>query len=345
MLNQPNELQQASTEFLQCAILAEQYRYASRLIQDTWPRPSESSSVKQVLRYYYLRGMVHLGCNDFTMAHRCFWTCLSIPAENVSKIMLEAWKKLLLVQCLLYHPKTDSVRAAFQSPKSMPTCMTRLLSSYKETSKLQSPTPQQQQQQQPEQTQQQELEAEELLQQTNPERFMQRRQQKLATETVVRYMEFAESFYKSEKETFQNLMESHQAAILEDGNLGLLQQCLSQLVRNQVIQLSRMYSVVPISKVASLLKITDESLVPTVLLESKVPCQIQGDGMVVFQDDDSTDSSQALVDMAEWMHIIEKVQKLDVAVMTSPRYHALVQKEVSGKKEGISGGPRGVEDI
>ena len=257
--------------------------------------------------------------------------------------MLEAWKKLLLVQCLLHHPKTDSVRAAFQSPKSMPSCMTRLLSSYKETSKLQSPTPQQQQQ--PEQTQQQELEAEELLQQTNPERFMQRRQQKLAMETVVRYMELAEAFYKSEKETFQNLMETHKAAILEDGNLGLLQQCLTQLVQNQVMQLSRMYSVVPISKVASLLKITDESLVPTVLLESKVPCQIQGDGMVVFQGDDSTDSSDGLVDMAEWMHIIEKVQKLDVAVMTSPRYHALVQKEVSGKKEGVSGGPRGVEDI
>lgn len=348
MLNQPNELQQASVEFLQCAILAEQYRYASRLVQDTWPRPTESSSVKQVLRYYYLRGMVHLGCNDFTMAHRCFWTCLSIPAENVSKIMLEAWKKMLLVQCLAYNPNDGSVQPAYQSPKSMPNCMARLLSSYKEASKLQSPSSTQQQQQ-TEETKQQELEAEELLLQTNPERFMQRRQQKIAMQTIVGYMDLTEAFYKREKEAFQNLVERHQAVLAEDGNLGLLQQCLQQLVRNQVLHLSKMYSVAPLSKVAAILKLNEESMVPAVLLESKVPCQIQDDGMVVFQDEESaTNTVESVVDMTEWMQLIDKVQRVDVRILTSPRYYALVQKEKSAagkKKDEFSRGPRGVDDI
>jgi len=82
------------------ALLAEQYRFAARVLQDTWPRPTSTVSVRHVLRYYLLRGMIHVGCNDWTMAIRCFWTCLSIPSEIVSALAVTAWKKLVLVQCL-----------------------------------------------------------------------------------------------------------------------------------------------------------------------------------------------------------------------------------------------------
>ena len=256
---------------------------------------------------------------------------------------------MLLVQCLAYNPNDDSVQPTYQSPKSMPSCMTRLLSSYKEASKLQSPSSSTKQQQHSEEAKQQELEAEELLQQTNPERFMQRRQQKIAMQTVVGYMDLTEAFYKREKETFQNLVERHKAVLAEDGNLGLLQQCLQQLVRNQVLHLSKMYSVVPASKIATLLKLNEESMVPAVLLESKVPCQIQDDGMVVFQDEDAaTDPVEPVVDMSEWMQLIEKVQRVDVKILTSPRYYSLVQKEQSSagkKKDELSVGPRGVDDF
>ena len=130
MLNEPDRLQQAAVEFLQCALLAEQYRYAERLIRGTWPLPNSTVSVKQVLRYYYLRGMIHLGCDDPVLAHRSFWTCLTVPAEANSKIMIEAWKKVVFVQCLL------EGSTATRLPKAMPQVLSRFLTSREEIRKM-----------------------------------------------------------------------------------------------------------------------------------------------------------------------------------------------------------------
>lgn len=68
------------------------------------------TTVETVLRYYYLRGVVHLNCGPKTSFHRairCFNTCLTVPtysndANVVSAIAVQAWKKLILVQCLQY---------------------------------------------------------------------------------------------------------------------------------------------------------------------------------------------------------------------------------------------------
>jgi hypothetical protein len=281
--------------------------------------------------------MIHLGCNDYVMAHRCFWTCLSIPSDSVSKITLEAWKKTALVQCLMGKlPQSKTI----QTPKAMPNCMVRLLSTYKEASKRPDPTG--------------EGRLEEfVLQQQAPELAPppQRLSEKTAMQAITCYMDLLDTFYKRDKVNFQFLMTSQETILREDGNFGLVQQCLTQLVRNQVLHLSNMYSVVPVSKVATLLGLSDESTVPTVLLESKVPCQIQDDGMVTFQDQDTTTSSSSvntppsMVDMAEWMQLIEKVQKLDVAIVTNPKYYALIQKDSASRKEAAAAGPRGVEDF
>jgi hypothetical protein len=73
--------------------------------------------------------------------------------------------------------------------------------------------------------------------------------------------------------------------------------------------------------------------------------------MVTFQDQDTTTSSSSvntpssMVDMAEWMQLIEKVQKLDVAIVTNPKYYALIQKDSASRKEAAAAGPRGVEDF
>jgi hypothetical protein len=245
--------------------------------------------------------------------------------------MLEAWKKLALVQCLLAKVTVDS-NNSIQTPNSMPTCMARMLSSYREAARLQLPIPPQQQQSQQQQ-------APPPPQPQPPNRPSS---QKAAQQSITCYMDFVDAFYKRDKKQFQKLVKDHEPVLRDDGNAGLVNQCLTQLVSNEVLHLSYMYSVVPVSKVASLLGLEETSQVSSVLLESKVPCQIQDDGMVVFQD--VPEETPPFVDMAEWMQLIEKVQKLDVTIITNPRYYALMQKETANRKEAAEG-PRGVEDF
>jgi len=175
-----------------------------------------------------------------------------------------------------------------------------------------------------------------------------------AQEAVASYMSLVDAFGRRDKTKFEAIIAEKTATFNEDKNMGLVQQCLTELVHNQVVHLSNMYSVAPVSKVVSILGLENESQVPNLLLDSKVPCQIQEDGMVVFGNDDASSSTHkdpSLVDFAEWMELLEKVQQLDIAMVTSPKYHALQLKENANRKdaptvqETIPLRPRGVEDI
>lgn len=109
-------------EFLQSCIICHQYSLAVRRIAQTWPVPKKTHNnvhnrarticnAEVVLRYYYLRGVVYMGCTSTptttapnVLAIRCFWTCLSIPTasgvNSVSSIAIAAFKKLVLLQAL-----------------------------------------------------------------------------------------------------------------------------------------------------------------------------------------------------------------------------------------------------
>mmetsp|Transcript_6408 Transcript_6408/g.18037 ORF Transcript_6408/g.18037 Transcript_6408/m.18037 type:complete len:468 (+) Transcript_6408:1694-3097(+) len=105
----------------------------SLLLNDTWPRPARGSRVVTVLRYFYLRGLVHLqqnenndnNNNNMAWAQRCFQTCLTIPADVVSALTVASWKKLLLLHCL-EHSRQQPLGLA-KLPKTTPTCVARYL--------------------------------------------------------------------------------------------------------------------------------------------------------------------------------------------------------------------------
>jgi hypothetical protein len=174
-------------------------------------------------------------------------------------------------------------------------------------------------------------------------------------------MDIAAAFHKRDKSSLEALMVEQKAALESDGNTGLVQQCHTQLINNQVRHISKMYSVISVTKAASLLGIDPISgnaaasqQVVVLLCQSGVPCEIQEDGMIVFGDvqESSTTSTSSLVDLAEWMTLLEKVQRLDVNILTSARYQSLVRKEmVSGSGDSkaaaaaLNAGPRGVDDI
>jgi hypothetical protein len=332
MMSQPNHLQQASVEFLQCALLAEHYRYAERLIRGTWPRPNSTVSVKQVLRYYYLRGMIHMGCDDAVMAHRCFWTCLTIPAEVNSKIQIEAWRKIVLVQCLLEDSMTST---STRLPKVMPNAMSRLLASYKEASKMPAkgaektaPEPASRSTQVPPKQKQRQ----------------QQQQSQESIETIMCYMDIAAAFYKRDKSKLESLQQQHEAILRSDGNTGLVHQVHTQLTRNQIYHMSNIYSAIPVSKCAETLQIS-EAQVPSALRQSQIVCEIvDGDTMVVFGEQPTPAPSS--VHMDEWIQLLEKVQRLDVGITTSAKYHSLIRKDViPDTATERAQGPRGVDEF
>ena len=101
-----------------------------------WPRPDASNhlDMADILRYYYLRGTVHLLCHDYIWATRCLEACLVIPSGNkhsmtVSAVSLAAWKKWILLQCLLHAHVFDQTtqRSMTDLPAAVPTSVRRYL--------------------------------------------------------------------------------------------------------------------------------------------------------------------------------------------------------------------------
>ena len=116
----------AHVEFLQCCIMASQYRYARRNfisfpisipIDDDHNHThrelhshshsqsnSQSKSVNDqvYLRYHYLRGIIYYASDDIHLAIQEWIHCIATPANIMSDIILCAWKKSILAKCLLF---------------------------------------------------------------------------------------------------------------------------------------------------------------------------------------------------------------------------------------------------
>lgn len=64
------------------------------------PNAKPLVSSESFLRYFYYLGMIHLGCDDYTLALSAFNICLKVPANIGSAIIIAAWKKTILARCL-----------------------------------------------------------------------------------------------------------------------------------------------------------------------------------------------------------------------------------------------------
>jgi hypothetical protein len=373
MMEEPHVISHAGVEFLQCCILAEQYRYAARFLkgqegQEIWPSPTSTISVKQVLRYFYLRGMIHLGNDDLELAHRCFWTCLCVPADVSSKIAVEAWKKLVLVQCLLFEPSSPDAAAAASTdfsmslskskssssasnirvPSCMPNCLSRILGTNNKDqhqasiismmpSSRQAPLSLRHQPAKSSQPEQQ--------QQSSSSGKQPKEDEKI--NPIDCYTEVFKAFHDRDRDKLEKLEREHMEVWTQDGTLGLLHQVHGALIKCQVLHLAQIYSVVPLSKLATALKVDGgEAQVTRILLQTNVPCEIDDTSMVTFLP--KPHKPATLDEIPEWMNLLEMVQKLDVAIGTNPRYLSLMKKEASaagGDDSAAASGPRGVDDL
>jgi COP9 signalosome complex subunit 3 len=57
---------------------------------------------KDMLLYYYYGGMIYIGVKDFQKAEYFFDVALTVPCFALNAIMVEAYKKFVLVQLLNY---------------------------------------------------------------------------------------------------------------------------------------------------------------------------------------------------------------------------------------------------
>lgn len=92
----------AQIEFLQCCILASQYRYAlNNMPTALHMHHTDHNSSMDYLRFHYLKGIIYYGNDLLHDAIQEFNAVIQTPAMDISHIMISAWKKLILVKCTL----------------------------------------------------------------------------------------------------------------------------------------------------------------------------------------------------------------------------------------------------
>ena len=324
----PN-LNLAHIAFLQCAIAAEKYRYAESIISGTWPRPTSAlRDVSTVLRYYYLRGMIHFGSRDYALAHRCWWTCLSVPSDDgCSPIAVNAWKKLTLVQPLRNNNTSTTASSRVHPATRLPKCMPKLPTRGSDSSKFRLAG------------------------------FAESKEEEKDDVSV--YIKLGPAVVAGDRQTVETLVRTHESTLTADGNLEMVRECVRRVREIEVITASELFTVTSITILARRWNVSPEEVSQQLSDAIEiVPCRVEEDGTVVFLNEDiSCANNQSLGDLTEWMKLLEHMQELDVDLSSSSKYNALIRKEEnsggSGSGSGTmisemipaAAGPQGVEDF
>eukprot|EP00531_Pseudo-nitzschia_arenysensis_P017862 CAMPEP_0116144274 /NCGR_PEP_ID=MMETSP0329-20121206/15920_1 /TAXON_ID=697910 /ORGANISM="Pseudo-nitzschia arenysensis, Strain B593" /LENGTH=604 /DNA_ID=CAMNT_0003639697 /DNA_START=187 /DNA_END=2001 /DNA_ORIENTATION=+ len=355
----------AHTAFLQCAVLAEEYEFAETAIRGTWPLPTSDlkknngsinhesrASVSIIMRYYFLRGIVHYNCgrDHYAMAHRCWWTCLSIPVDTVSTIAIQAWKKLSLVQPLLdtiennrvggetsgadvvdMNNDGDSLAASSlgknkvqaspvtRLPKCTPKGLSKSISALFDSSIGKS-------------------------KQASTATGTEESQEK---DVYSVYTQLGSAVEAVDRNTAESLVRIHGGVLAADGNMEMAQNCLRRVQELQVRKASTVFSVTSIHMLARRWKVTPDEAsrqLSDAVESGVVPCRVEGDGTVVFLASTGSTTKNTLSDLTAWIKLLERLQRMDVDLSISSKYNTSKRKDDKGEAIGTTG-PRGVEEF
>lgn len=72
------------------------------LLKGFFPFQDTNQDARYLLLYYYYGGMIYTAMKDFDRALYFFEVCVTTPALAMSHIMLEAYKKYILVSLILH---------------------------------------------------------------------------------------------------------------------------------------------------------------------------------------------------------------------------------------------------
>jgi hypothetical protein len=177
------------------------------------------------------------------------------------------------------------------------------------------------------------------------------------------YYELADAVFQVDRVRFEQCSASK--IFVQDENVVLLHRIRDALLQRHLLQVGRIYAVLPLSMVTAEIRSSDNAatveLVQRVMQQPECKWKITVDPLVDGHDDGRMVEFSPLAetkqadDQQNWLelqHVTHLVQRLEIDLVTSRRYQGLVRNE-HAKKVGRSSssgfghfvGPRGVEDF
>eukprot|EP00534_Pseudo-nitzschia_fraudulenta_P002971 CAMPEP_0201120380 /NCGR_PEP_ID=MMETSP0850-20130426/4446_1 /ASSEMBLY_ACC=CAM_ASM_000622 /TAXON_ID=183588 /ORGANISM="Pseudo-nitzschia fraudulenta, Strain WWA7" /LENGTH=611 /DNA_ID=CAMNT_0047386499 /DNA_START=122 /DNA_END=1957 /DNA_ORIENTATION=- len=359
----------AHTAFLQCAVLAEQHEFALSTIKGTWPVPTAKLKKKKgkqhgdglhravllVQKYYYLRGIVHYACGfgHYELAHRCWWTCLSVPVDVVGKdsIGIQAWKKLTLVQPLLdlspnsrengldslgsidlrisgsSKPIDPKKMAKKHFPTHLPKCMPKEL-----TKGIKQGT---------QTVVEFYWDTEETIEWDGAETDEEK-----GFDAV--YFLLGPVVEQGDRAKAETILRRYKSTLAADGNTVMAQNCLGRVKENQVRTASKMFSVTSLEILARRWKVTPREASQQLLDAMErgvVPCRVEEHGVVVFNSESrdgspgvaaAAASKNSTTDLIQWVTLLERFQNMDLNLSISAKYNVAKRKDEKSGGIGVT---------
>mmetsp|Transcript_32961 Transcript_32961/g.51098 ORF Transcript_32961/g.51098 Transcript_32961/m.51098 type:complete len:420 (-) Transcript_32961:34-1293(-) len=99
----PEQLTPVHAQFVKLCLKAKCYHLALPLLeQDIFEVDPKGTKTSDFMTYFYYGGMVYIGSKDFSRAIHFFKLAITIPASIGSSIMVESFKKLVMVSLIHY---------------------------------------------------------------------------------------------------------------------------------------------------------------------------------------------------------------------------------------------------
>ena len=361
-------------DLLHLHLCADQAQEAQLLVSDEWPRPTRGVGVIVLLRYFYLRGMVHIECQNWEWAIRCFWTCLVIPADSTSALVIAAWKKLVLLQALSQSDRLPSDMTTLLTPKTIPVCVSRFISQAINSSvpscTTHSGNSQQQQQQQeqgtiaaaanpppgegavsvvtgpedvstsnstaPPLTHLHELTvADSSLLAMSPNQQLPTNVNGGSDAGIRAYSDLVRAFVKVNRETFGQVLVENENQFTIDGNLILVKLVENELLKRQIYQWSRVVSAISMEQLGGLVSMpVTELQILLNTLAENHQLKVEVMDQIVYFPKHLGTATTNVNHAEDLAKLTSMMQKLDVSISTSPRFISLVRRDASTGASG-----------
>jgi len=159
------------------------------------------------------------------------------------------------------------------------------------------------------------------------------------------YFDLVTAFCQGDRGKYLDVKQNNATLWTADGNTGIVNRVETDLQHRQVYQLSRIYSVVPLSQLSLELQLPAEQVQALLLQISAkgMAINVEADGMVSFPSNEIPEHDEMEHNLEQIITLADKIRQLDVAIATTPRYQHLTRREKTDG--GRSTGPRGVAEL